>query len=327
MARRRSAGRVRVGVGGWSYEPWRGSFHPHEIWKPRELGYAASVLTAIEINATFYRGQSPAAFAKRQDATPADFVFSVKASRYATHRFDLREAAPSITRLTEGGLAELGPKLGPVLWRLLPSKRFERDEIAAFLDMPPEAAGGVRLRHASFADPEFLALIRARGAAIVLAGDSTHPQIADPTADFVYARIQGASEAEPLGYGAAALDLWADRARTMARGETPADLAQADGARSARREPRDVFLFVISGFEARNPAAARAPIARLDGGGGERAGRTNDAGAPIRPPAPGWAKAAPRTASPKEAPPADAPRSDLPLARKPRRPRSPGSAQ
>jgi uncharacterized protein YecE (DUF72 family) len=336
MAGSRSAGRVRIGVGGWSYEPWRESFYPPEVSKARELSYAASVLTAIEINATFYRGQSPATFAKWRDATPADFVFSVKASRYATHRSDLREAGPPIARLTEGGLAELGPKLGPVLWQFLPSKRFDRDEIAAFLDMLPQSVGGVRLRHAleprhaSFADPDFVALMRARGAAIVLAGDSAHPQIADPTADFVYARIQGTSEAEPLGYGAAALDLWAERARAMARGETPADLTQVGGAGAARAAARDVFLFVISGFKARNPAAAQALIARLDGDGGASATRADEGGAPVRPPArtptSGRTKGAARK-PPKEVPQADLRHPDSPVARKRRRPRSPESAR
>jgi uncharacterized protein YecE (DUF72 family) len=265
-----AAGRIRVGVGGWSFPPWRETFYPPGVAKAGELAYAAGVLTAIEINATYYRGQSAATFAKWREATPDGFMFTVKASRFATQRSDLREAGEAVRRQCEGGIAELGPRLGPILWQLAPTKRFDRDEIAAFLDLLPARAGGLALRHAvearheSFVDPAFVALMRARGAAIVLAGDSKYPLIADQTADFVYARIMGTREGEPLGYAPGDLDLWARRARAMARGETPEGLASAAGAPGAGR-PRDVFLFVISGFKPANPAAAQALIARLDG--------------------------------------------------------------
>ena len=281
------AGRIRVGVGGWSFPPWRQTFYPPSVPKAGELAYAACVLTAIEINATYYRGQSPATFAKWREATPDGFMFSVKASRFATQRRDLREAGEAARRQCEGGVAELGPKLGPILWQLAPTKRFDRDEIAAFLDMLPDAAGGTRLRHAvevrhaSFVDPAFVALMRARGAAIALAGDSRHPLLADATADFAYARIMGTQEGEPLGYAPGALDLWASRARAMARGET------GEGFASITPPPppaaREVFLFVISGFKPANPAAARALIDRLDGPGEIKPGTASSRPPPSRP--------------------------------------------
>ncbi len=262
-----SAGRIFVGVGGWTYPPWRGTFFPSDLPAARELHHASRVLTSIEVNGTFYRTQSPATFQRWHDETPEGFVLALKAPRYATNRKVLAEAGPSIARFVESGIDRLGDKLGPINWQFAPTKRFEPADFAAFLELLPDRAGDLPLRHAvevrhpGFACEALVAMARARGVAIVVAGDTSWPQIADPTADFAYLRIMGTAEDEPLGYPPAALDAWTTRARRLAAGETPPDLA-AVGA-TAKGAPRDVFLYVISGAKVRNPAAAEALIARL----------------------------------------------------------------
>lgn len=263
-------GSIRIGVGGWNYPPWRGSFYPDGLAQKRELAYAAERLTSIEINATFYRTQKPESFARWRDETPEGFVFSVKAPRYATNRPALAEAGNSIERFFASGLMVLEDKLGPILWQLPPTKKFDAEDMAAFLALLPETIDGRAIRHAlevrnkSFVNAEFVALAREHGVAIVIAGDSRYPEIADLTAPFVYARIMGTRGAEPLGYPPDGLDLWAKRATAWAAGEAPAGLATV-GAEHSAQAPRDVFLYVISGEKARNPAAAMALIERLRG--------------------------------------------------------------
>jgi len=259
---------IRVGVGGWVYEPWRGAFYPDDLPQKRELEHMSRRLTSIEINGTFYRGASRDSYAKWRDETPDGFVFALKGPRYATHRRVLAEAAESIARFVDGGLVELGDKLGPINWQFPPTKRFEPDDFAAFLDLLPKSVEGRTLRHAvearhdSFRTAEFVALARKKRVAIVVAGDSEYPQIADPTADFVYARLMGTQEKARLGYAPTALDAWAARARAWAAGGAPGDLPLL--ANSVAAPPgRDVFLYVISGFKVRNPAAAEALIKRL----------------------------------------------------------------
>lgn len=261
---------IRVGIGGWTYAPWRGRFYPEGLPQKRELAHAAGLLTSIEINGTFYRNPGPDSFAKWHDEVPDGFVFAVKAPRFATSRRRLAEAGEAVERFLTGGLLRLGAKLGPVNWQFAPTKRFEPEDFAAFLELLPAELEGRRLRHAvelrhdSFAVPEAVALARARGIAIVIAGDSPHPQIGDATADFVYARIMGTVEAEPLGHPPAALDRWAERARSWASGGQPADIATVAPPDGQGAGPRDVFLYVIGGFKAHNPAAARALIERLE---------------------------------------------------------------
>lgn len=256
---------IRIGVGGWTYEPWRGRFFPEGLPQKRELAYMAERLTSIEVNGTYYRSQSPATFAKWRDETPEGFVFALKGPRFTTARRVLAEAGESVGRFIGSGIVELGDKLGPINWQMPPTKAFEPEDFAAFLALlPPEAAGlrlrhAVELRHPSFACAEAVDLARRHGAAIVAAGDGDYPEIADATADFVYARIMGTTE-EAEGYAPAALDAWAERARAWASGETPQGLAIHGPP--AERRPRDVFLYVISGHKASNPAAAQALIAR-----------------------------------------------------------------
>lgn len=260
-------GTIRIGIGGWIYEPWRQTFYPKGLPKPRELAHAASRLGTIEINSTFYGSQKPETFAKWRDETPDGFVFAVKAPRFSTHRRSLADAGESIARFIDG-VVTLGDKLGPINWQLAPTKRFDHTEIEAFLALLPKQHQGRPLRHAievrheSFRDPSFIALARRHEVAIVLAADSEYPQIADPTAPFVYVRLMGTQEHEPLGYPAAALDDWAVRLRTLAAGAPVTELTPLDTT-PPRPVPRDVFAYVISGFKATNPLAARALIERL----------------------------------------------------------------
>ena len=261
-------GAIRIGVGGWTYEPWRGLFFPPGLPHKRELEYAATQLTSIEVNGTFYRSQTPQTFAKWRDETPDGFVFALKAPRFATNRRVLAEAGPSIARFVASGITELGYKLGPINWQFAPTKAFDAADMEAFLGLLPKEADGRTLRHAvevrhdSFRDPAFVELARRHGVAIVLAGDSEHVQIADGTAEFAYARIMGTRDPEPLGYPEAALDLWAARARSLARGAVPEGLETAMPTHE-RPRARDLYLYVISGDKHRNPAAAMALIARL----------------------------------------------------------------
>lgn len=262
-------GTIRIGIGGWVFEPWRGTFYPERLPQKQELAYAAARLTSIEINGTFYGSQKPETFARWRDETPDGFVFALKGPRFATNRRVLAEAGASVDKFFASGVTELGDRLGPVNWQLAPTKTFDPDDVDAFLGLLPKRVDGrdirhaVEARHESFLDPAFVALARKHGVAIVVAGDSAYPQIADVTADFVYARIMGTQESEPLGYAAAALDAWAARAKAWAAGETPAGLTPAAPDTAPEPRPRDVFLYVISGAKAKNPAAAMALIERV----------------------------------------------------------------
>src|SRR5271163_4799588 len=262
------SGQIYVGIGGWNYEPWRGVFYPKGLVQAKELEYAASRLTSIEINSTFYGSQKPESFRKWAAAVPEDFIFSVKGPRFATNRRVLAEAGESIERFFKSGVTELKSKLGPINWQFATTKRFDPDDFAAFLKLLPKSVGGLAIRHAvevrnaSFRTPEFVALARAHGVAVVISGDSEYPLIADMTAPFVYARIMGTTDSEPTGYSSSALDLWAERAKTWAAGGSPADLETA-AAPYLDESGREVFLYVISGAKERNPAAAMALIERV----------------------------------------------------------------
>ena len=263
------AGKIRVGIGGWTFEPWRDNFYPKGWAKARELEYASAHVTAIEINGTFYSTQKPATWADWAKRTPDDFVFSIKASRFCTNRRILRDGAESIDKFVNQGLSELGPKLGPILWQFAATKQFDPEDFGGFLDMLPKNVAGVPLRHAieprheSFRTPEFVALARKANAAIVFADADKYPQFADLTADFAYARLQNTREDQPTGYAPADLDRWADTARAWAAGQAPQGYAYIDPPATSIGQPRDAFLFLISGAKARNPAGAMALIERL----------------------------------------------------------------
>jgi len=267
-AKTSQAGTIRVGVGGWTYEPWRGAFYPKGLAQKRELEHASRHLTSIEINGTFYGSQKPESFAKWHDETPDGFVFALKGPRFATNRRVLAEGGQSVERFFASGVMELKDKLGPIDWQLAPTKKFDAADLEGFLRLLPKSVEGrpvhhaLEARHESFRHPEFVALLREHGVAVVTAGDSEYPQIADITAPFVYARIMGTKEDATLGYAPAALDRWVERARTWAAGKVHTDLATVAPAPKTTAA-RDVFLYVISGFKERNPAAAMALIERL----------------------------------------------------------------
>jgi uncharacterized protein YecE (DUF72 family) len=258
---------IRAGIGGWTYEPWRGVFYPDKWPQKRELEYAASRLTTIEINGTYYSSFKPASFAGWAAAVPDDFVFAVKASRFCTNRKVLAEAGDSIAKFVGQGLVELGPKLGPILWQFMATKKFDADDFGAFLKLLPASEAGVPLRHAvqvrheSFAVPEFIAMARAAGVAIVYADSADYPVIADVSGDFVYARLENAVADEPCGYTPAALDRWADTARAWRSGESLAIVPLV--ADPAPPTPRDVLVFFINGAKERAPAGAMALIERV----------------------------------------------------------------
>lgn len=242
---------IRVGIGGWTYEPWRGAFYPQGLQQKRELEYAAAHVTAIEINATLYGRQKPASFAAWAEAAPDGFKFSLKASRYSTARKVLAEGADSVRTFLDQGFTALGDRLGPILWQFAEKKEFDRDDFARFLDLIPDAQDGVPLRHAlearheSFRDAAFVELARARNMAIVFSDGDDQPQIDEPTADFTYSRLQRSADEIATGYDDVTLDAWAAQARAWERGG------------------RDVFIFFIAGAKVRNPAAARALIGKL----------------------------------------------------------------
>ncbi|SIO55476.1 DUF72 domain-containing protein [Paraburkholderia phenazinium] len=264
----RTKPQIRVGIGGWTYAPWRGVFYPEDLTQKRELEYASRQLTAIEINGTFYGLQKPESYMKWHDETPDDFVFSLKAPRYATNRRVLAEAGDSMERFFGSGLTHLKNKLGPINWQFATTKQFDAEDFEAFLTLLPKKLDGLTLRHAvevrheSFRSEAFVALARKYGVAIVLAADGEYPQIADLTAPFVYARIMGTSEKQAQGYSKKALDTWAERASQLAAGTVPDDLEPV-AADTGAKKGRDVYLYVISGFKERNPAAARGIIERL----------------------------------------------------------------
>jgi uncharacterized protein YecE (DUF72 family) len=256
-------GTIRTGIGGWTFEPWRGSFYPEKLPKTKELDYAVTHLTTIEINGTYYRTQTPKTFAGWRDAAPDGFVYAVKALRYAVMKKKLAEAEDSIQRFLASGLSELGDRLGPILWQFMETRRFDPDDMAAFMAMLPTAIDGVaarhvvEVRHESFACTEFVELARKHKVGIVVADHPQHPMIADLTADFVYARLMQGQEEIPTGYDDAGLTRWAGIAKDWAKGDRPDGLPYVTDA-LADGKPRDVFAYFISAAKIRAPQAAMA---------------------------------------------------------------------
>jgi uncharacterized protein YecE (DUF72 family) len=259
--------KIYIGVGGWVFEEWRDNFYPKGHPQKRELEYASRQLTAIEINGTYYGSQKPDSFVRWHEETPDDFIFTLKGPRFATNRRVLAEAGGSIEKFFESGVTRLGKKLGPINWQFMATKKFDAADFEGFLKLLPKSHDGVRLRHAvevrnpSFACEDFVLLCRKHGVGIIIAGDSEFPMIGDITADFVYARVMGTVTTQTSGYSKAALTQWTSRAKTWSEGGAPKDMALL--AKSAKVTPRDVFLFVIAGAKAKNPAAAKALIATL----------------------------------------------------------------
>jgi uncharacterized protein YecE (DUF72 family) len=262
-------GNIYVGIGGWNFPPWRGVFYPEGLAQAKELAYAGSKLTAIEINATYYGSQKPESFRKWAREVPDGFKFSVKASRFCTNRRVLSEGADSIKRFLGSGVTELGDRLGPLLWQFAPTKKFDEADFRSFLDLMPEKQDGLKLRHVvevrhdSFMVPEFIKLVREYNVAIVCAEHESYPGIADVTADFVYLRLQKGKDTIKTGYPPKDLDAWAKRFETYASGGVPKDLDVVDAKATVAKKPRDVFAYVIHEGKVRAPAAAMELIGRV----------------------------------------------------------------
>lgn len=276
-------GDVRIGISGWRYAPWRGSFYPEGLRQADELAYAARTFRTIEINGTFYSLQRPQYFAAWAAATPEDFVFAVKAPRYITHILRLREAETPLANFLASGIFALGDKLGPILWQFPASFRFDPARLEAFLALLPhdsEAAARLAARHdakvagraalpdgpprplrhameirnSGFAVPAFVEMLRAHDVALVCADTVEWPLLMDVTGDFVYCRLHGSEELYASGYDDQALDLWADRAVAWARGGEPADALRVVPDPAPPGPGRDVFVY----FD--NDAKVRAPF-------------------------------------------------------------------
>lgn len=286
-ARRNS--QVRIGISGWRYAPWRGRFYPRDLRQKDELAFAARQFSSIEINGTFYSLQRPDSFAAWRDAVPDDFIFSVKGPRFITHMKKLLAVEAPLANFFASGLLALGPKLGPLLWQLPPSFRFDPARLAQFFALLPRdtkeaaalarkhdnklkhrallKANGLRpirhaleIRHDSFRDPAFIALLRKHDIALVVADTVDWPLLMDATADFVYVRLHGSKQLYASGYGAAAIKTWAARIRAWRSG------GEAEGEHAgppARRRKRDVYVYFDNDAKVRAPFDARALIAVL----------------------------------------------------------------
>lgn len=256
---------IRCGIGGWTFAPWRDNFYPKGLVQRRELEYASRMLSAIEVNGTYYGAQKPATYAKWRDETPPHFVFSAKAPMRIVQSRTLAKTGTQVDDFL-GGLAELGDRLGPVVWQFDRGQRIVREDFAAFLELLPREAGGRALRHVldvrdpAFVDAAYLALARRHGMATVFTDSAEHPSFADVTADFAYARLMRARADIPTGYPPAELQRWAARAREWAAGGEPGDLPRIGPPAPADAGPREVFVFFISAAKERNPAAAMALI-------------------------------------------------------------------
>jgi uncharacterized protein YecE (DUF72 family) len=265
-----STAAIRVGIGGWTFEPWRDNFYPADLPASRELHYASRHLSAIEVNGTYYSSQKPATFAKWRDETPDGFVFSLKASRFATNRRVLAEAGESIQRFVGSGIAELGDKLGPIVWQFAPTKRFEPEDFEAFLRQLPGDVDGRALRHVldvrhdSFKTAQYLELARRYRAATVFTDSDDYPSFADITGDLVYTRMMRTDSSLPQGCPPEAFDQLAACARTWRDGGEPDGVPRIEPPQGPAA-PRDVFMFFISGAKEKAPAAAMALRERIDG--------------------------------------------------------------
>jgi uncharacterized protein YecE (DUF72 family) len=276
-------GRVRIGISGWRYAGWRGTFYPEDLAQRRELEFASRRFETVELNGSFYSLQTPKSFARWRDETPEDFQFSVKGSRFITHMRRLRDIETPLANFFAQGLLRLGPKLGPFLWQFPPNFQFDAERFEQFFQLLPktvdaaaqiagmhsdwmkkrawtEAKGKARLRHAveirhsSFVTEEFVRLLRKYKLALVVADAVEWPRLMDVTADFVYCRLHGSKELYASGYGPKALAQWAARVVAWSRGKESPDGDRASGKPATKRAARDVYIY----FD--NDAKVRAPV-------------------------------------------------------------------
>lgn len=286
--------KIRIGISGWRYAPWRGDFYPKGLLQARELEFASRTVNSIEINGSFYALQTPARYANWRDDTPADFVFAVKAPRYITHVRRLRDIEEPLANFFASGLLQLGDKLGPILWQFPPSMRFDADLFAHFLALLPQdihaaracarhcnarlqqngyldAPGKGALRHAvevrntSFVCEEFIQLLREYKVALVVADTAGKwPYLEDLTSDFVYLRLHGDKQLYSSGYTEPALQRWEQRIRAWSNGQQPADASLASEHPPTARKSRDIYCYFDNDLKVRAPYDARRLLERLD---------------------------------------------------------------
>lgn len=265
----RAEPRIRIGIGGWTYAPWRKNFYPAALVQKRELEYASRQLRVIEINGTFYGAQKATTYARWAAETPPGFIFSLKAPRYITAGKRLAEASKGVNSFVHGGLAEIGDRLGPILWQLPEAREFDAYDLATFLDTLPRELNGqplrhvLEVRHASFQCERYVTLARTYHVTTVFTDSSIYPSIADITGDFTYARLMRSADEIATGYDADALDQWADHARRWNAGHDISELPHI-APLLPPAAARDVFIFFISAAKHRNPAAAMALQSRVD---------------------------------------------------------------
>jgi uncharacterized protein YecE (DUF72 family) len=259
---------IRVGIGGWTFAPWRDNFYPKGLVQRRELEYASRHVSTIEVNGTWYGAQKPATYAKWRDETPDGFVFSAKAPKRITMSRTLANTGAQVDAFL-GDIATLGDKLGPIVWQFEPPRRLDLDDFSEFLALLPAQVDGRKMRHVldvrlhDFVDARYLALARRHGMATVFTDSEEHPSFADVTADFVYARLMRSRSDIAMGYPDDALQRWAQRARQWASGGEPDDLPRLATGPSTPSPRRDVYLYFISSAKERNPAAAMALLELL----------------------------------------------------------------
>ena len=288
-----TAGKVRIGISGWTYPPWRGTFYPEKLSQHKELEYAAEIFRSIEVNGTFYSLQKPESFDKWAASTPEDFVFSVKAPRFITHIRRLRDAQGPVANFLASGILKLGPKLGPILWQLPPNLKFDAELMESFFRLLPHdiqaAADAARshdqwmaqrawmktkqegpLRHSievrnkSFAVPEFIELLRKHKVALVCADTPEWPRMMDVTSDFMYCRLHGSEKIYESGYDNAGLDAWTERIVAWAQGKEPEDAERVVQKASPTRNARDVFVYFDNDLKVKAPVDAQALMKRVD---------------------------------------------------------------
>jgi uncharacterized protein YecE (DUF72 family) len=265
------SGQIRIGIGGWTFAPWRGVFYPKGLSQSKELAYASERLTSIEVNGTFYSSQKPETFRKWASEVPEGFVFSLKGSRFVTNRRVLAEAGDSIKRFFDSGVTELGDHLGPLLWQFAPFKKFDPADFGKFLEALPEKFDGrkirhvIEVRHPSFMVPEFIAMLRQFKMPPVYTDHVTYPNIPDVTSNFVYARLQQGKDDVETAYQPKQIGEWTKRLEAWAEGKEPKDLNRVDDKHKLKAEPRDVFAYVIHEGKIRAPAGAMALIEKLKG--------------------------------------------------------------
>jgi uncharacterized protein YecE (DUF72 family) len=286
-------GKIRIGISGWTYPPWRGTFYPEKLAQHQELPYASGIFRSIEINGTFYSLQKPESFAKWAEATPENFVFSVKAPRYITHIQRLKEAKVPLANFLASGILRLGPKLGPIFWQLPPNFKFDPKRLEAFFKLlPPDVQAAAKMarrhdqwmkqrawmktkeqgplrhslevRHASFAVAEFIELLRKYNVALVCADTKEWPRMMDVTSDFLYCRLHGSEARYAGGYDDEALDEWAARVITWAQGQEPAGAERVIPKDGPKLDSRDVFVYFDNETKVRSPVDAQRLMERVE---------------------------------------------------------------